>query len=260
MKCRGEAAADDELGAQRGREHGERPADRVARAGEHRGRGGVARARGVDGGLRGGEARVADDRLRPRIGLEAADRAAAAPVAVVARGQVAELAGLAERPGDEAAVDDEAAADAGAEGEPDHVPAAARRAEQPLGPGERAGVVAERDGDTELALERRSDLEPVHQSPGRLGASSVFAAVDHGRQRDAGGRRALLADERRDAASTAAASVAGVARLPSRTTASPSSTTHLIEEPPTSIPIRGRQLVRADRRPRALGAAGRRRR
>ena len=113
----GEAAADDdELRARaRSREHGERAADRVARPGEHRRRGRVARPRRVDDRLRARQAGVrgrAPARRRPTPGSRSRRSRSGRRPGRPAGGR-ARPRGRAAL--DEAAVRDDAAADAGPE-------------------------------------------------------------------------------------------------------------------------------------------------
>ena len=105
-----------------------------------------------------------DGRAR-RVGLEAAVVAAlAAPAVDLDRG-VADLARAVRRPVVEPAVDDDPAADAGPDGDPDHLPRAARRAHPPLAQHGAVGVVVDRGRNAERVLHRAGGAEDC-SSPG----------------------------------------------------------------------------------------------
>ena len=102
--------------------------------------------------------RAADDVGRGGHRLQTADVAAGALDALGVDGDVPELAREAGGAAPEPAVEDERAADAGADGDVEHVAAAAPRAGRVLAESARVGVVVERDGEAGGLCERGAQV------------------------------------------------------------------------------------------------------
>ena len=108
------------------------------------------------------------------VGLEAAVVAALAAAALGVDGRVADLARHVRRAVVQLAVEDDPAADAGADRDADGVPRAARRADPPLAEHRAVGVVVERGGQAQPVVD---DLPERQVHPAEVGREQHDAAL-----------------------------------------------------------------------------------
>ena len=139
---------------------------------------------------------VAGDGEPRAVDLQAAATSAAAGRAVFVEDDVPYLSRPSRHTPIQGAVDDDAAADAAADGDEEHVAGAATGAESVLGDGGGVGVVLQEARDVELLLEPRGegDIAPAREVGGM--GDHAAQVVDRPGRGDADRRQLLLAEAR----------------------------------------------------------------